>query len=71
MGPLSAVAIALGLALTGAYTATWITMSKALFGILLVIFAIVVLIDTFWINTGARWDAHRTARAGTARGPVQ
>ena len=64
MGPLSAVAVAAGLAMIGAVADKWITMSTALYAWLLVIFAVVILLDAFYFGTGARWTTYRTNRRG-------
>lgn len=77
MGPLSAIVIAAGFAITGATTGKWITMSATLYAWLMVIFAIIIILDAFYFGTGTRYAAHwgrRSNNDGTvsvARGPVQ
>jgi hypothetical protein len=60
MNPLSAVVCAITFIIFGLSLGTWLTISPKLMGAFFIITAIVVLIDTFWLRSAARWDAHRT-----------
>jgi hypothetical protein len=63
MGPLSAVAIAVWLFIVGLVWVATITASLHFFlGVLAIIVAIVVLLDAFWIGSGARWATYRDRR---------
>lgn len=66
MNPLSAVAVAITLFLFGLTLGAWATISPRLMGAVFMICAAIVLIDTFWLRTAARWDAVRTRRAPVA-----
>jgi hypothetical protein len=59
MGPLSAVAVAVSFLILGLTWITWITASTHALGVIFVIAAIIVLLDAFWIGSGARYGAWR------------
>lgn len=48
MGPLSAVVISVWLILYGLSGGGWITASAKVLGVLAIIAAVIILIDTFW-----------------------
>jgi hypothetical protein len=56
MGPLSAVAVSVWLIIYGLTEITWITASSKALGVIALIAAALVLIDTFW-----HFAAHRVA----------
>ncbi len=51
MNPLSAVALSLWLILTGLTEGGWATISPKVLGVIAIIVAIVILLDTFWWRT--------------------
>jgi hypothetical protein len=57
MGPVSAVAIFIFLFLYGLNEGKWITASGRLLGVIAIIVGLVILIDTFWYQSSARWAA--------------
>ena len=59
MGPLSAVAISIFLLLFGLNATSEITVKPTALGWVAIIAMIVILLDAFWVNTGARWAAFR------------
>lgn len=50
MGPLSAVAVAFFLGLFGGDQAQWWSVRPTILGIIAIVAAAVVLVDTFWIS---------------------
>jgi hypothetical protein len=60
MGPLSAVALAIGLILLGLTWLGEISASLHFLGLVLIIVAIVIILDAFWIGSAARYHAWRT-----------
>ena len=52
MGPLSAVAIAIALFLLGLTTGGWATISAKVMGVIYIVAAAIVLVDTFWHHFG-------------------
>jgi hypothetical protein len=48
MGPLSAVSVAVTFILFGLDIATWATINNKVMGVIFIIAACLVLIDTFW-----------------------
>jgi hypothetical protein len=58
MGPLSAVATSFFLVLYGLTGIAWITASPKALGTVALVSAVLVLLDTFWVNSG-RWLAGR------------
>ena len=59
MGPLSAVAIAVWMFIVGLNWLGAITASLHLLGWLSIIVTIVILVDTFWVGSGARYSTWR------------
>jgi hypothetical protein len=57
MGPLSAVAISVFLLLFGLNGTNEITVKSTALGWVAIIAMIVILVDTFWFNSSARWAA--------------
>ncbi len=67
MAPLSAVALSIWLVLFGMTEAGWATISGKVLGVIAIIVAIIILLDTFWWHT-ARYIGNRQ---GQPAGPVQ
>jgi len=62
MGPLSAVAVAVGFFLWGLVTGGWATISPKVLGVIFIIIAVLVLIDAFWARSGPRWSTWRNGQ---------
>jgi branched-subunit amino acid transport protein AzlD len=54
MGPLSAVAISVWLIIYGLSGIGWITASSKALGVIALIAAVIVLVDTFWARLARR-----------------
>lgn len=50
MGPLSAVSVAVTFILFGLDLATWATINNKVLGVIFIVAACLVLIDTFWAH---------------------
>lgn len=62
MGPLSAIAVAFWLLMFSAAQLTWWTVSANALGCIGIVVMALVLLDAFFIGSGARWVAIRSSR---------